>query len=147
MRRRFVGLIIGLVCGGLVVAILESVSSSIHPISENLNPNNIDDLKDFIASLPKTAFAIVLLAHCLGSLAAGLSIILFVKEHWTVGALILGAIFTIAGVANLILIPHPVWFAVLDTLVYIPAAYAGSQLGHKINSRKPSDQKGNAFRS
>lgn len=40
-------------------------------------------------------------------------------------ASIVGAAFTLAGFANLASLPHPLWFAVLSTVTYVPAALAG----------------------
>lgn len=128
MGRKILGFIAGLIAGGVTVALIESLSSFLHPLPENFDPKDIEQMKAFVGSLPATAFIIVLLAHLLGSLIAGFVASLVVKEAWTIGAIILGVFFTCAGVANLVMIPHPVWFAVIDSIVYLPAAYLGSRL-------------------
>ena len=140
MGRKILGIISGLICGGLTVALIESISSFLHPIPENFDPKNIDQMKAFIGSLPANAFMIVLLAHLLGSLVAGLVASLVIKETWTTGAILLGLFFTSAGIANLVMIPHPAWFAVIDTFLYLPAAYLGATLAGSILHSKSDSQ-------
>jgi hypothetical protein len=36
-----------------------------------------------------------------------------------------------AGIFNLVAIPHPLWFAILSVLVFLPAAYAGGLLARR----------------
>ncbi|MDB4439285.1 hypothetical protein OAH05_00575 [bacterium] len=128
MGRKIPGFIAGLVAGVLTVAIIESVSSFLYPVPENFDPTNLDHMKAFIDSLPAPAYIIDLFAHFLGGLTAGFVARLIVKEPWTIGTVQLGALFTCAGIANLIVIPHPIWFAMIDISVYLPAAYLGARL-------------------
>jgi uncharacterized membrane protein YccC len=46
----------------------------------------------------------------------------------SVPALFVGGILTALGVMNIVSIPHPLWFAVASTLLYIPCSLLGSRL-------------------
>ena len=53
-------------------------------------------------------------------------------------AAVLGLLFLLAGIANLMMIPHPVWFAVMDVLLYLPMALTGSWLAGKAIGAVPA---------
>jgi len=42
--------------------------------------------------------------------------------------MIVGALLMLAGIMNMIMIPHPTWLWVLGITVYLPAAYLGARL-------------------
>jgi len=43
-------------------------------------------------------------------------------------ALVLGGFLTLAGIANNLMVPPPLWFWIAGLVVLIPAAYAGARL-------------------
>lgn len=128
MGRKVLALVAGLVAGGVAVFLVESLSSLLHPIPEGLDTRDMEQMKEFVRGLPTSAFAMVLLAHVLGAFCAGLVSSWVAGVKWKGGAIALGLLFTIAGIANLVMIPHPLWFGIIDTLIYLPAALAGAAI-------------------
>jgi hypothetical protein len=52
--------------------------------------------------------------------------------------LIVGALLTVGGVINLIMLPHPLWFSAASLLTYLPMAWAGGLLASLVyRNRKP----------
>jgi hypothetical protein len=47
----------------------------------------------------------------------------------TVGVLVI-----LAAVANMLMIPHPVWFWVVALLLFLPAAYLGGLLARRTRA-------------
>lgn len=74
----------------------------------------------------------LLIAFSAGSLTAG-AVSRLVSEHVTpLSATICGIVLMLLGFMNLLMVEHPLWFAISSTLVYIPAAWLGAWI-IKIN--------------
>jgi len=46
-----------------------------------------------------------------------------------------------SGIANLLIIPHPVWFSIANVLIYLPAAIAGGMVFEARISRLLQDDR------
>lgn len=125
MVRLGLAVLAGLFAGGLTVALVEAISSLLHPAPPGLDFHDAAALARFVATLPTSAFLCVIVAHFCGTLIAGLVTCLIAKRPWWTAAIGIGLVFQLAGVANLIMIPHPTWVAVADMMVYVPGAILG----------------------
>ena len=139
MIRKAIALVIGFVVGSASVAAGHAVSSIWYPMPEGLDFNDADAMKAFVDSLPPAALVTVLAAHASGALVAGFVCSLIMRRHWLPGSLTLGVLFTLAGISNLVSIPSPLWFAVVDLMLYLPAALVGGAAAGLFGARdKPS---------
>lgn len=129
--RKFISILAGLFAGSLVVFIVEKIGHTVYPLPEGIDPNNIEAFKEYAQTMPVGAMLFVILAWALGAFAAGIVTTLVGKESTKMFSLITGGILMLFGLINLIMIPHPVWFAILGMAVYLPFAY----LGHKLIAR------------
>jgi len=82
----------------------------------------------FSPMLPPGALLVVSLGWVLGSLAGGFVSTWISQRSPIVHALILGGLLTLAGIANNLMLPPPVWFWVLTVIVFLPATYLGARL-------------------
>jgi uncharacterized membrane protein YeaQ/YmgE (transglycosylase-associated protein family) len=123
--------IAALVAGGLVVFGLESLSHQIFPPPTDLNPADIENLKSIMKNAPAGSLALVILAHAVGAMVSGWIIGRFAASSHRMLALAMGLLWTITGVANLVMIPHPVWFSISDACVYLPMTLLGLKLSEK----------------
>ena len=120
-----------LVAGGVVVFGLESLSHQIFPLPADINSTDIESLKNIMKNAPAGSLALVILAHAAGAMVSGWIIGRFAASSHRLLALGLGFLWTIAGVANLVMIPHPVWFSISDACVYLPMTLLGLKLSAK----------------
>lgn len=124
----------GFVVASVLMMIFESLNGRfLHPDLAEAAEGMTDReaIRALLAAAPITAFLVVLFGWVLGAFAGG----------WTVGriagrgpvrhGLVLGLILTLAGVANNLMIPPPVWFWCVSLFVFLPAAYAGARLAPK----------------
>jgi hypothetical protein len=86
---------------------------------------------EFLAQAPASMFLLVLLAHGGGAFVAGWATAKMARVATLAFALAAGALFLAAGIANLMMIPHPLWFSILDLVLYLPAAWLGGVLGDR----------------
>ncbi|MCB2219058.1 MAG: hypothetical protein KQI35_01595 [Bacteroidetes bacterium] len=128
MARRIFSIIGGLLAGGIVVYLIEMLSSFVYPLPAEIDTGDIESMNAFIAQLPVGAFLFILLAWALGSFAGGLVAGIIHPDQRIRFALVVGVILMLFGLINLLTIPHPLWFWIAGLAVYIPAAYAGGIL-------------------
>ena len=65
---------------------------------------------------------LVIVSHALGTFFGALTAVRVAREAHIVPASIVGSLMLLGGIANVLVIPHPVWFNAIDLLLYIPAA-------------------------
>ena len=78
--------------------------------------------------IPAGALWFVLLAWALGSFAGGWLATLLAKHRSRMHALIVGGVLLLAGVVNMLMLPHPTWFRIVGVLLFLPAACLGASL-------------------
>jgi len=139
MSRNILAVVLALLAGALGVFLVESLSAFIYPPPADLDVADKEALAGFVEKLPTGALVLILVAHALGSLAGGVVCALVARRVWYGGAAIVGVLLLAAGVANLVMIPHPTWFSIIDVLLYVPLALLGCALaGAVLPPRKVS---------
>ncbi len=121
--------ILGLAAALVIMMIVQMISGIMYPPPADLNMRDSVELARWMGTLPIGALLMVLLSYALGALAAGWIIGRFTKTKPMMWAAMVGAILTTFGFANLMSIPHPLWFSIVSTLSYIPMAMLGLKLG------------------
>lgn len=137
MHKRIIGTILGFVAASLVIYLVELVCQRLYPAPPSLDLKDPQALKNFMATLPVGALAIVLLAYDLGSLTGGILSTLIAGRSSAVPALIVGALLTGANTLNLLALPHPTWFALVSTFCFIPLTWVGSRLVYRAQEPSP----------
>ncbi len=128
MIRHMLAVLIGIVVCGLVVGLVEMANLKLHPAPAGMDFHDPDQVAAHVANLPAAAFAIVLLAWTLGSLAGGATAARISRTQPRACALFVAA-FMLAGVAyNVAMLPHPPWMSVLGLLLPAPAAWLGARI-------------------
>jgi len=139
MIRKILAVLLGWIAGSVFNMALVTVSEAMYPLPEGLDPNDFEAFRAHVAAngMPTGALLIVLVAHAGGSLVSGFVCGLIAKRSWYVAGIILGILWTCGGVAMLMMLPAPTWFAVADVLLYVPAALLGVKLGAELSGRSP----------
>jgi len=110
---------------------MQSLGHFIYPPPADLDLKNPEAMKNLIASAPVGALLLVVLAYAVGSFGGGwLAARLAPKSHILHG-MIVGGLLMAAGIMNLLMLPHPLWFWIVSVAVYLPAAYAGARLSQR----------------
>jgi len=85
-------------------------------------------IRNLLTGAPIGAFLVVIFGWVLGSLAGGFVAAVIGRRAPIGHALVLGGFLTLAGIANNLMVPPPLWFWIAGLVVLIPAAYAGARL-------------------
>lgn len=121
--------IVCLLIGGIVISAIESINSALYPWPEGLKKDDPEAMAKYIATLPRLAMWVVISAYFFGVLVSTFLATRFSTNRTAVPALVIGALFFLAGVAQLFLIPSPLWFAIVSLLTFPLAAFLGIKLG------------------
>lgn len=130
--NRIFSILTGLVAGAIVIGLLEMVNHTMHPLPDGLDAANRDVFKDYIMTLPLTAFLFLLVAHGVGAMVGGFVASKMAQVQKRGAAMFVGFILVLAGVLNLLSVPHPLWFSIADVLIYTPMALVGNELRASI---------------
>ncbi|MFT4566263.1 MAG: hypothetical protein ACI9FN_001218 [Saprospiraceae bacterium] len=124
--RSILILLLGLFIGGLVNYSLILLSPILIPPPEGMDPTDIASVREHFHLIGPRHYIIPFFAHALGTLVGAWVVASFVETNKIQWAMVLGAIFMIGGVTNLVSMNSPVWFTILDiTIAYLPMAWLG----------------------
>jgi hypothetical protein len=126
--KRFLAVLTGCAVGIIVIFISEKLGHIIYPLPANIDPKNMEQLKELMATVPPMYLILVLIGAFLGSFVGGLISTIIVKTKDKTPALIVGLVLTVLGLINILFIPHPMWFNVSALLIY----FVGASVGYTI---------------
>ena len=125
MLRNIIGFIVGYVAGSAVNFALIMVNmAALMPAGTDFTTP--DGINAAMANLQPLNFAVVFLAHALGTfVGVVVAMLIAVSQKYKI-ALCVGALFLSGGIYAALVIGAPLWFEAADILLaYIPMAYLG----------------------
>lgn len=115
----------GVVVAVLVVSLMDGVVTSIYPFPAGTDPKNPESLRQGIATLPASAFLLLVAGWALATGAGSYLAARLATQSAATHGLIVTLFVLVATVANLARIPHPLWMWPA-AIILIPAAGWGS---------------------
>jgi hypothetical protein len=137
--RSILAVIAGFVAASVVMMIVETANGRLLYPELGKRAEGVTDRQEInviLASAPKGALVVVLVGWVLGSVAGGFLTALISRKSAGGHALVLGALLTLAGVANNLMLPPPIWFWIATFAVFLPATYLGARL---VSRHAPAD--------
>ena len=132
--KNILALIAGLLIGGAVNMVIIMISSSIIPPPEGADVTTMEGLLASMHLFQPKHFIMPFLAHALGTLVGAFFAALLAASHKMKFAITVGFFFLAGGIANVVMLPAPLWFNILDLVgAYLPMAFFGGRLA---NSRE-----------
>jgi hypothetical protein len=133
--KRVLAVLAGLVVAVLVIFLGEILGRLISPPPQGVDFRDRQQMEAIAKSIPPIAHVLVLLAGFLGAFVGGLIATFIMKTNDKIAALIVGAVLTILGILNLLVVPHPIWFIIAALLVYFAGAYLGMMIYSKFRKK------------
>lgn len=134
--RNILAVISGLVLGSAVNMGIIMISGSIIPPPEGVDNTTMEGLKTGMHLFQPQHFIFPFLAHAIGTFAGALLAAIISVNRKMQLALVVGIFFLAGGIANILMLPSPLWFTIVDLVgAYIPVAYLGGKLVLR-NSKK-----------
>lgn len=127
--KNTLAVVAGCILGGAVNMGIIMISGSIIPPPDGADVTTVEGLKASMHLFQPRHFILPFLAHALGTFTGAYLAAIIASNHKMKIALVVGAFFLAGGIANIFMLPSPIWFAVLDVAgAYIPMAYVAGKL-------------------
>jgi hypothetical protein len=132
MVRKITAAVLGIIAAGLIVAAIEALGHSIYPVPPDIDIKDPVQFGKYVEGLPIGAFVFVAGAWTLGTLVGGLLACFIAKDRPFVYSTIVGGFILLGTIANLIMIPHPLWFSIgaliaIAVVTYVTGVIASSR--------------------
>ncbi|MCF8428889.1 MAG: hypothetical protein K9G64_02060 [Bacteroidia bacterium] len=126
--RNILAVIVGCIFGGAFNMAIIMVSGYIIPPPAGANITTMEGLTASMHLFTPINFLMPFLAHALGSLLGAYTAALIAVNHKLIFGLTIGVCFLVGGIMNILMLPSPLWFTIVDLIVaYIPMGYLGAK--------------------
>lgn len=127
--KNVIAVIVGLVVGSIVNMGIVTISGSIIPPPNGTDVTTIEGLKASIHLFEPKHFLFPFLAHALGTFVGAFIAAKIAGSNKMRMAYIVGIVFLVGGLMNVLMLPSPLWFSIVDLVgAYIPMAYIAGKL-------------------
>ncbi len=140
VTKRAVPIVGGILSGVTIVFTTDSISGALYPIPPDIDPDNKEQVIEYLEKMPASAFVLMLAGYVAASFIAGIVATALAKRYSRIDsptpvrpAFTAGLLLTVANIVNAIGFPHPFWFIVCNTILHVPAAL----IGYYLARRKP----------
>ncbi len=134
--RTVVSVLLGVVVGSAVNMGLIMLSGKVIPPPSGADVTTVEGLRASLHLFEPRHFVFPFLAHALGTLAGAFVAGLLAPGRSAVPAYVVGGVFLLGGIANVLMLPAPLWFSAADlVLAYLPAAWLGQALAARAAAR------------
>jgi len=130
LLRSILAIIAGFVAATIIMMAVESVNGRVfYPELARLAEGMTDReaIRSLLATAPTGALLVVICGWAMGSFVGGWIAAWIGTRSPIAHSLVLGACLTLAGIANNLMIPPPLWFWIAGIVVFFPAVYAGGR--------------------
>lgn len=132
--RNSLAVLVGAVIGSFANMGIIMISSSVIPPPDGADVTTMEGLLASIHLFEPKHFIMPFLAHALGTFVGAFLAALIGIKNKLLLSMIVGVLFLIGGIMNIMMLPSPLWFTLVDLLgAYIPMAYFGYKLVLKIS--------------
>lgn len=127
--KNILALLAGVFIGGALNMAIIMISGKIIPPPEGADLTTMEGLKTAMSLMTPKHFLMPFLAHALGTLLGAFITALIATKNKMRFAMGIGIWFMIGGIMNIIMLPSPMWFTLVDLgLAYIPMAFIAGKL-------------------
>ncbi|MCO5264665.1 MAG: hypothetical protein M9948_02095 [Lentimicrobium sp.] len=130
--RNILAVIAGALLGSVVNMGIIMISGSLIPLPAGADNTTMEGLKQSMHLFQPRHFLFPFLAHAMGTFAGALVAALVAASHKMKFALAIGVLFMAGGIANVLMLPSPLWFSIVDLAgAYLPVAFLSGKLVEK----------------
>jgi len=130
--RNILAVIAGLLVGGALNMALVEIGGKLVPAPAGADVTSMEGLKSSMHLFTPVNFLFPFLAHALGTFVGAVLAAFFAVSHKMWFALGIGVCFLVGGILNIVMLPSPLWFTLLDLVVaYIPMGYLAGKMFRK----------------
>ena len=122
-----IAVIAGVVVAFALVAAIEWLGQQMYPTPPGLDLTRPDQAENYVRTLPIGALLLVLTAWTVATFCGGIVAAAIEKGRPRRAAAIVGVVVLVVTIANLVLIPHPLWFSIAGVVSIVVASLAAGR--------------------
>jgi len=126
--RITLAVVVGAVVAVGLISLIESIGHRVYPVPAGIDWSNNEQVRAFVDGLPVGALLFVLAGWIVGAFVGGVVAAWIARSRAVLAAAIVGALVLAATVANLVIIPHPTWFAAVGIAGVALASFAAGRI-------------------
>lgn len=127
--KNILAVIVGLVVGSAVNMGIIMISGSIIPPPEGVDNTTMEGLKAGMHLFQPKHFLLPFLAHAIGTFVGAFLTAIIAANRKMLFAMVIGVFFLAGGIANVLMLPSPTWFTIVDLVgAYLPMAFFAAKL-------------------
>lgn len=135
--RSVLAIVSGMFIGSAMNMGIILISGKIIPPPLGIDNTTLEGLKASMHLFEPKHFLMPFLAHALGTLVGAFVAAFIAPKNKMRYAFVIGLIFLSGGVANIFMLPSPLWFSLTDAIgAYLPMAYLAGSLVEKRTSQE-----------
>ena len=137
--RLVLAVVLGFVAGSAVNMALIKLGGRVVPPPAGSDLTTMEGLKAALPLFESKHFLFPFLAHALGTFVGAFIAALLAPGKSVVPAYVVGCMFLTGGVANIVMLPSPLWFSAVDLLLaYLPMAWLAQALVARMKRGRAS---------
>ena len=130
--RNILAVVTGVIIGSVVNMGFIIMSGHIIPPPDGADLTTSEGLIESMHLMEPKHFIFPFLAHAVGTFVGAFLAMKIAASHKMRFALAIGIVFLVGGITNVMMLPSPLWFTLLDLIgAYLPMAYLAWKLGEK----------------
>lgn len=134
--RNVLAVLAGLIIGSVANMGIVMLSGSVIPPPSGADVTTIEGLKASIHLFEPKHFLMPFLAHAIGTLVGAAIASYFALNNSLRLSLAVSVFFMLGGLTNILMLPSPLWFSLLDLLVaYLPMGFLGYKIASQLSKR------------
>jgi len=128
MIRNAAAFVVGIVTAFGAIWLIEKLGHTIYPPPADLDFSDPEAIRPYIATLPIFALLFPMFAWFIGTFAGSLVACYVGEARPILFTGVVGGLVLAATIANLIVIPHPLWFSIISVLGIVVSAWFALQI-------------------
>lgn len=134
--RRVLATVAGLLVGMVVIGAVERIGHLVYPPPPGIDLHDRAALEKLIAEAPAGALLFVACAWLCGTLAGTALARTIEGPGRTIAAVLVGVLLLLAGIANLLMLPHPAWFVAVGLAALVAGGLGGTLVAGRFVARR-----------
>lgn len=135
MIRNTIAVLSGIVVAFAIIAANERLGHMIYPPPEGMNFSDPDVVRPYLASLPAWALLQVMAGWIIGVFVGIMLATTISLASPAAFAAIIGGLVLAGTIANLIIVPHPMWFNVVSPIAIVLSAWFAKAIADRNPAR------------
>ncbi len=125
MARAIVAVIAGILSAFVSILVIEAIGALVAPAGPAPGLKDAEHMREYLSAMPVASYAFLLAAYVAGSSLGGIVAGRIMFDPASRCVWIVGGILLVTTVANLVMIPHPIWFSIASVvMIFVGTGFA-----------------------